>query len=231
MDPYALIASYPNPGQAFAQSFEHGQQTGQQNMARAAAAALVRDPSNQKALEALASVDPGAAQQFQQQRMEQAKAGLAEHQDNIIKGAEIIRQFQPKDQASYTAALNAAHMAGIDVSQAPQQFDPQYVAGIVHLADAFHPQQGQSPHFVPFQQGGGVLQVGPDGSTKMLVQPNDGSHPAGAPVGADGPPEAAVARLKANPHEAAQFDEIFGPGASQKALGGAGPSQAPQTFP
>lgn len=39
------------------------------------------------------------------------------------------------------------------------------------------------------------------------------------PTGGDAPPAEAVARLKANPAEAAQFDEIFGPGASARVLG------------
>jgi hypothetical protein len=39
-------------------------------------------------------------------------------------------------------------------------------------------------------------------------------------MGSGNVPPDAVARLKANPHEAAQFDEIFGPGAAARAMGG-----------
>jgi hypothetical protein len=78
--------------------------------------------------------------QFRNQQMEYQKAQLAQHQDSILKGAEIIRQFNPKDQASYTAALQAAQVAGIDISQVPQQYNPQYVDGIIRTADALKPQ-------------------------------------------------------------------------------------------
>jgi hypothetical protein len=88
----------------------------------------------------------------------------------------------------------------------------------------------QEPRYVPFQQGGGVLAVNPDGSTRMVVQPNDGSHPAGGAVGGGIPGEAA-ARLKANPQEAAQFDEIFGPGSAQRVLGGSTGSAPSSNFP
>jgi hypothetical protein len=43
-------------------------------------------------------------------------------------------------------------------------------------------------------------------------------------------PAEAIARLKSNPAEAAQFDEVFGPGASAKVLGGPTPS-ASGNFP
>jgi hypothetical protein len=181
---WALGLQQGNAGDAFSQAFQQGQQTNRQNTARSAMAALVADPNNQRALQALAQADPQAAQQFQQQHAQQAMAALEHHRDNIIKGAQIIRQVNPKDQASYTQALQLAQQAGIDLSEVPQQFDPQYVAGVSKLADTFAPQTGQQPHFIPFQQGGGVVKVNPDGTSSMVVLPNDGSQQAGAPAGA-----------------------------------------------
>jgi hypothetical protein len=46
----------------------------------------------------------------------------------------------------------------------------------------------------------------------------------GQPIG-NGPPPGAIAELKANPKSAAQFDEIFGAGSSEKILGGSGSGQ------
>jgi hypothetical protein len=170
-------------GQDANQAFQQGQQTYLQNTARNAMAVLARDPNNQGAFEALAKVSPETAMQFRQQQQEQVKAQLAQHQDSILKGAEILRQFQPKDQATYSQALAAAQAAGIDISQVPQQFDPAYVDGVVKIADAFKPQTGQQPRFIPFQQGGGVVRVNPDGTTSMVIQPNPGDQQPGAPVG------------------------------------------------
>lgn len=141
MADYNALFAAPNAGASFAQGFQQGQQQRQSNLAKSAMAALVTDPTNQRALQALASVDPGAAEQFQQQRLSLVKQQLAQHQENILRGAQIIRELQPKDDASWQHALQVAAQAGVDVSQVPQHFDPQYVNGIVSIADAFKPEQ------------------------------------------------------------------------------------------
>jgi hypothetical protein len=91
----------PNAGEAFANSFQQGQEQNRQNTARNAMAALVQDPNNQRALQALAQVDPQSAQQFQQQKLEMARQQMGQHYDNVLKGAQLIRQMQPKDDASW----------------------------------------------------------------------------------------------------------------------------------
>jgi hypothetical protein len=135
----------PNAGEQFAQSFQQGQERARQNKARAAAAALVRDPNNQGALQALAEIDPQSAMQFREQQQKQALAGLEQHRDNILKGAQLIRQVQPKDQASWDQVRALATQMGIDVSEVPPQFDPQYANGLVSIADAFEPQKSGGP--------------------------------------------------------------------------------------
>jgi ATP/maltotriose-dependent transcriptional regulator MalT len=65
-DPSLMVQQGPNPGERFAQAFQQGQQTARQNKARAAMAALVKDPTNANALAALAEVDPSSAMEFRQ---------------------------------------------------------------------------------------------------------------------------------------------------------------------
>jgi hypothetical protein len=180
---YNLLFQGGNAGEAFGQTFQQGMQQNQQNTAKNAMAALVADPSNKGALAALAKVDPQAAMQFQQQQAQQIKAQLAQHQDSILKGAEILRQFNPKDQPSYSAALQAAQTAGVDISQVPQQYDPQYVDGVIKLADALHPESGANPHFITPQPGGGAYLYDPrTNGVQTIIQPNTGTAPMGGPL-------------------------------------------------
>jgi hypothetical protein len=187
----------PNAGEAFAQAFQQGQQTQRQNVARNALAVLAQDPNNQQALGALAKADPETAMQWRAQQAQLVKEQLAQHQDNILKGAEIIRQFAPKDQASYSQALAAAQAAGIDISQVPQQFNQSYVDGVLKLADALKPQAESDIVNVPYQAGGGVLQVNKKtGEIRPLVVPNPGTQQAGAPVAGQPLTDADILRMR-----------------------------------
>jgi hypothetical protein len=221
----------PNPGERFAQSFQQGMQQRQQDAERQAMAALVGDPNNQEALQALARSNPQAAMQFQERSRQQTLQGLEQHRDNIVRGAQIIRQFKPQDQAGWDQVRQVAAQAGIDMSEVPAQFDPQYVQGIVSIADAFKPQAGNegftlSPGQVRYGANGQPMAsvpgqpryypVAPGG--KLVLDPSYGGGQRAPVQGA--PPPDAIARLRANPHEAQQFDEIFGPGAAQRVLGG-----------
>lgn len=70
--------------------------------------------------------------------------------------------------------------------------------------------------------------------TKTFMPRSLGGAPmtsaSAAPASASVPPADAIARLRTNPHEATQFDEIFGPGASAHYLMGGVAPQAPAPF-
>jgi hypothetical protein len=181
---WALGLQNGNAGDAFTRAFQQGQVNNRQNMARSAMAALVKDPNNANALAALAKVDPETALEFRKQQLEYHKAQLAEHSDSIVKGAQILRQFQPKDQASYSQALAAAQQAGIDISQVPQQYNPEYVQGVIHIADALKPDASANEKYIPLQPGGSVARINPQtGQVEMVVQANPGNATPGTPVG------------------------------------------------
>jgi hypothetical protein len=131
---WALALPQGNPGESFTNAYEHAQERQKTDVARRAMAALAQDPSNQRAYQVLASIDPQAAMQFQQQRIALAKQQMGEHYDSVLKGAQIIRQMQPKDDAGWQQVLQTAAQVGIDISQVPQHYDPQYVQQVVGLA-------------------------------------------------------------------------------------------------
>jgi hypothetical protein len=176
-----------NPGAAFADAYRQGLQQHRQDAARQAMAALVQNPNDPKALAALAEVDPQTAMQFRQQRIAEAKAHVGEHYDNVVKGAKIIRETNPQDQASWTRALALAQQAGVDTSQIPQVWNEetkQYAAGVMHLADAFAPQASDNLKIITPQPGGGAYGYDPRTQhATTIIQPNDNPALTGQPVG------------------------------------------------
>lgn len=144
MADYNALFSAPNAGLAFAQGFQNGQAQRQADMAKRAMAALTVDPTNQQAFQALAQAAPDLANQWKQQHLEQVQQQLQLHQENILKGAEIIRAVQPHDQASWNQALQAAMQAGINPTElgVPTEWNDQtaqYAQGLSHIADALKP--------------------------------------------------------------------------------------------
>lgn len=91
--------------------------------------------------------------------------------------------------------------------------------------------QAEASKVISFESGGGAARIAPDGSVTPLVVPNPGNQPAGAAAGGgEQPPAEAVAALRNGQGSPEQFDQIFGPGAAARAMGGAG-SNASGRFP
>lgn len=69
-------------------------------------------------------------------------AALKANQEKILLGAKIVRQVNPKDEASWQMARQAAQRAGVDISDVPPNYDPNYVQQLVTVADALEKQSG-----------------------------------------------------------------------------------------
>lgn len=137
---------------------------------------------------------------------------------NGVAGAEkVIGKFSPEMRAGYMA------QAGLDDdAQDPtsMQRNYEFLKGIDEkLAQSYLQGQADPTQWIRTEDSTGV---------HITPVPRSGPAQAGGQQPAE-PPAPAIERLRANPHEAAQFDEIFGPGSAARAMGGQAP-QAPGGF-
>jgi hypothetical protein len=199
------------------------------------------------AVDRLAQTDPRLAISFRQDQQAQQQAQQKSDRDRLAQAADLLDNST--DEVSYQRNLGVARQLGLDVSSAPPNFNPEFIATQSAIAKAVLgndpelPLIGQevvlrgfqpgTPEFqqeigrilkakystvstVPYQAGGGVAAYDKaTGQATPVIVP-EGSQP-NQPSAI--PPEAA-AELQANPQTAAQFDEIFGPGAAARILGG-----------
>jgi hypothetical protein len=151
---WALGLQQGNAGDAFAQSFQQGQVNNRQNMARSAMAALVANPGNQRALQALGLGRSASRAAIPASISSRRKHCLSSTATTSSRARSSFARCSPRMTRDGSKCFNMAHQAGIDTSEVPPHFDPQYVQGVVQLADTFAPQpNGQ---LVPFTEGGGV---------------------------------------------------------------------------
>jgi len=200
------------------------------------------------AVNALAQV-PGMAGQAVDMRsqMQSAQSKQAEAQRaQLAKVADLLDNST--DEISYQRNLNVARQLGLPVESAPPNFDPNFIqtqsaiaravlnndpelpliaqevvaAGLQPGTPQFQAEIGRilkakydTTKVVSYQQGGGAIayDAANNQSTPLIV-------PGEAGNAASSIPPQAIADLRSNPGTAAQFDEIFGPGAAQRALGG-----------
>lgn len=126
-------------------------QAQKKNALEAAMRGYAMNPDDPNAVNALAQVDPAMAIQVRQQQaaakqreIAAQRAAVEAQRENIITGARIIRELKPTDDASWQQALVAAQRMGVDISEVPPAYDPQYVQGLIATADALKPEnQGQ----------------------------------------------------------------------------------------
>lgn len=109
---WGMLSQYPNPGQAFAQAFQQGQQQ-----------------KAQQAMQALQMKEHQQDRQFQtEERDRQARAAqLQQAREQLQITARLLDHAT--DPVTYQQARQAAAgIPGFDLSQVPEQFDPNWVA-------------------------------------------------------------------------------------------------------
>ncbi len=141
MDPNAFARGYSTTKGMIDDGFNAQRQGAKDNALRQYAT----NPNDPNALNALAQADPALAIQVRQQQGKQQAELTEASRANVLKGAQIIRQIQPKDQAGWDQALAAAQSMGIDTSSVPRQFDPTFAQNMVAIADTFEPNKAEQP--------------------------------------------------------------------------------------
>jgi hypothetical protein len=140
---------------------------------------------------------------------------------NIINGLQEARTL--KERAAQAQAQHQQEMQDqIALHQANRDYDiahapPPDIQDRIDVLNKIDPTLGMTYAKNYAANGGGVGPAITNPVTGQMMMPA-----AKAPTQA--PPAEAIARLKANPGEASQFDEVFGPGASARVLGGPTPS-------
>lgn len=197
-----------------------GQQAGQQDQARKAMSAYAVNPTPE-GLNALAPHNPQFVMQQKQAEAEAEKLAQAESEKKAQESLRgVAKLFNGVgDEATYQQSLAVAQRMGLDVSQAPPNFDANWVqengrifnyfaetpgalstAGKQAIDEGYQP---GTPEFharvvdignaaamkvIPMQPGGGVATYNPmTNQTNVVVQPNDGGAPMGAPAGQPAP--------------------------------------------
>lgn len=233
---------------AFQRGFEQGRAPFEEIRARReqqsfanALAALQANPGDTNALAQVTQVAPEFGFRIGQDMRAQQQAG----RERLLKVVGTLAK-NSKDPQSWDAAVDYLASQGIEgAAQYKGQFSPQMRAAIMAEAgiedDTADPTTLQRDYeflnSIDPALGQQFLQrrtaeppmIASNGDGTFTIIPRSQFAPQqGA---ATAPPPEAVAELRANPNTAAQFDEIFGPGAAASVLGGASPSNGSPTFP
>ena len=223
----------PDIGMNAMAAFQQGRQVKEQRDAKEAMAAYAVNP-NESGLNALAQYDPKFVVETKQA---QAGAQQKSQAEQLQVMGRLLEEVTPE---TYTQALNVAQRYGIDISQAPQQYDPNWVGEMRMLTRAATKDGGQQISGIArelidagYKPGTPEFETALRGviSNKYASEYVDDAGNmrrrsaldlgGGAPSAPSVPP-AAISELRANPASATQFDEIFGPGASARILGNGG---------
>ena len=124
-------------------SFQKGVEQAKQRQGENALAAFVQNPQDTNAFAQLAKSDPKLAYQVRNNQQEQDWKRAKYQQDaresqskQVEAASKFLDQIAP-DGSNYGQIIQAARLAGVDVSEAPQAFDPQWVGTYKTIAQAF----------------------------------------------------------------------------------------------
>lgn len=155
------------------------------------------------------------------------KAALKERFDYIGNAGLGISRLPPEQRAAaWDAAIDQGVQQFPELAQQRGKYSEQALKAEIAKAGMMSKFiELTSPDTINLQAGAGLYERDPaTGKIKEVIRPNTGGATPLTPVNTGAPsvapPPAAIADLKSNPGSAAQFDEIFGPGAAARVLGG-----------
>lgn len=220
--------------------FQMGQQMGQQVIDKRVNNAAARFmQGDQNAIADVAKYDAGLGMQLQQRQAALEDAKRKRQQEEVMaqrtRLTETAKLFEGVTPENYGQRLAIAQQLGIDTSSAPQAYDPAWVQQNAQIMRFAADNPDKLPMIAQEFQAAGIDLNTPQGKQALLnaiagkygtdyadESGNIRRRAAFDPKSFTQPniPDGAIAELKANPGTAAQFDEIFGPGASARILGG-----------
>lgn len=242
-------------GGAFNQGMQAGQQRRREQETDNALRALVANPNDPNVVNDLARYDPRMAMHIQQQQSQQAQQAQLVQTRRAAAGGDAqalmdLAGVAPDEYFKFDEQTRKGVEKGIEVigqaalmADTPEKWDatvqqlgPEFAQymGRFDLREGVVSKAKLAKEFIDLNQP--KYQVIPEGGT--LVNTRDpaalaqvaGQNAAPQAAVPNGPDAEDVAMLRNNPAAAAQFDEVFGPGAAQRALGGGG-GNATGNFP
>jgi hypothetical protein len=122
--------------------------------------------------------------EFRKQRIEYNKAQLAQHQDSILKGAEIFASSTPPTRPVILRRWQRRSRRASTFRKSRSSLTPNMPQGVIHIADALKPQSSDGLKIITPQPGGGAYGYDPRTQhATTIIQPNDNPALTGQPVG------------------------------------------------